>query len=197
MAPSFVKESFWVGFEDIVASLQRLSIWKEMAVTCVVCGVKDPKYKCPRCKDVRYCSVVCCKEHKNACTNGKSGEARKAEGEDADEGASEARTETKTLSGIDLLKASQMKKLETDPYIRKLLGSKRLQGHIRSVDEADDRPEALKKLRKNNKEFHEFVGNMLDAIATAVGGNEEKIKEEPGKSEATKEGEASSDDCTL
>ncbi|KAJ8266337.1 hypothetical protein GJAV_G00129240 [Gymnothorax javanicus] len=33
---------------------------------CSVCNEQTPKYKCPRCK-VRYCSVTCCKNHKDDC----------------------------------------------------------------------------------------------------------------------------------
>lgn len=134
-------------------------------MACVVCGIEDPKYRCPRCKE-RYCSVACCKEHKkSSCSDEKSDESSKVGAEDDDEGVNAAKAASESLTGIDLLKPSQMKKLETDPYVRKMLGSKRLQGHIRSVDEADDRLGALKKLRKNNKEFHEFIGNMLDVIS--------------------------------
>ncbi|XP_065332417.1 zinc finger HIT domain-containing protein 3 [Cloeon dipterum] len=32
---------------------------------CVICGAKDSKYKCPTCR-VPYCSVACCKNHKNS-----------------------------------------------------------------------------------------------------------------------------------
>ena len=145
-------------------------------MACVVCGIEDPKYRCPRCKG-RYCSVACCKEHKkSSCSDEKSAESSKVGVEDDNEGVNAAKAASESLTGINLLKPSQMTKLETDPYVRKMLGSKRLQGHIRSVDEADDRPGALKKLRKNNKEFHEFIGNMLDVISA---GDETVV--EPGK----------------
>uniref|UniRef100_A0A8C5LLF6 Zinc finger HIT-type containing 3 n=1 Tax=Leptobrachium leishanense TaxID=445787 RepID=A0A8C5LLF6_9ANUR len=33
---------------------------------CCVCSARSPKYRCPGCRH-RYCSVTCCKKHKDAC----------------------------------------------------------------------------------------------------------------------------------
>jgi zinc finger HIT domain-containing protein 3 len=32
-------------------------------ITCSVCNIGDPKYKCPKCRST-YCSIVCCRKHK-------------------------------------------------------------------------------------------------------------------------------------
>ena len=42
---------------------------------CGVCGGDDGKYKCPKCR-LPYCSVKCCKEHKEKCPLG-HGEIKK------------------------------------------------------------------------------------------------------------------------
>uniref|UniRef100_A0A2C9M112 HIT-type domain-containing protein n=1 Tax=Biomphalaria glabrata TaxID=6526 RepID=A0A2C9M112_BIOGL len=34
---------------------------------CVVCSIETKKYKCPQCYE-RYCSLACCKTHKELCT---------------------------------------------------------------------------------------------------------------------------------
>lgn len=34
-------------------------------VTCSVCNVDNPKYKCPKCRST-YCSIDCCRKHKEA-----------------------------------------------------------------------------------------------------------------------------------
>jgi hypothetical protein len=39
---------------------------KEKSIGCGVCGDGDGKYKCPKCR-FPYCSVKCCKEHKEKC----------------------------------------------------------------------------------------------------------------------------------
>ena len=134
-----------------------------MATSCIVCGDEKPKYRCPSCAN-RYCSVACCKEHKKvSCLDqSKKDDGRQKEVEDEGDKRDESEAES-ALIGLDTLKPSQMKKLSTNPYVRRMICSKRLR-HIRSVDSATDRPEALKRLRKNNKSFHEFVGKMLDVI---------------------------------
>lgn len=35
--------------------------------TCIVCSSAIPKYKCPNCREP-YCSVACCKAHKETCS---------------------------------------------------------------------------------------------------------------------------------
>lgn len=137
---------------------------RDLEMVCISCGKEEPKYRCPRCSK-RYCSVACCKLHKaSSCIQaGQGGDKGLGEGDEGKGAREKAESET-TLTGIDVLNPSQMKILVSDPHIRKMLGSKRLQSHIRTVDEAEDRPEALKKLRKNNEAFHEFVGKMLDTV---------------------------------
>jgi hypothetical protein len=47
---------------------------------CCVCSVNDtpPQYKCPRCK-AQYCSVACCKKHKETCSQEKKPQEGKVE----------------------------------------------------------------------------------------------------------------------
>ena len=33
---------------------------------CSVCEAESPKYKCPKCR-AKYCSIACCKKHKEVC----------------------------------------------------------------------------------------------------------------------------------
>ncbi len=39
---------------------------KEKSIGCGVCGEGEDKYKCPKCR-LPYCSVKCCKQHKEQC----------------------------------------------------------------------------------------------------------------------------------
>lgn len=34
---------------------------------CIVCEIVNPKYKCPKCRQP-YCSVSCCKSHRDSCS---------------------------------------------------------------------------------------------------------------------------------
>ena len=40
---------------------------KDKKSMCIVCSSAIPKYKCPNCREP-YCSVACCKAHKEACS---------------------------------------------------------------------------------------------------------------------------------
>ena len=74
----------------------------------------------------------------------------------------------KSLSGVDVLTVQQIDKLKKDPYMKKMLGSKRLQEHIRTIDSAEDRAEALKVRRKGNREFYDFVQKMMETVDSNV-----------------------------
>lgn len=45
---------------------QKKPIKKSGSAGCGVCGGDESKYKCPKCR-LPYCSVKCCKEHKEKC----------------------------------------------------------------------------------------------------------------------------------
>ncbi|KAK3796290.1 hypothetical protein RRG08_041604 [Elysia crispata] len=42
---------------------------------CAVCKIDTNKYRCPRCLE-RYCSVRCCRAHKELCTDNSDGNRR-------------------------------------------------------------------------------------------------------------------------
>ena len=44
--------------------------------SCGVCAAAAASYRCPRC-DLRYCSVACCRTHKETCSNPGGGAASK------------------------------------------------------------------------------------------------------------------------
>mmetsp|Transcript_3772 Transcript_3772/g.8650 ORF Transcript_3772/g.8650 Transcript_3772/m.8650 type:complete len:288 (+) Transcript_3772:52-915(+) len=45
---------------------QKRPVEEKPKLTCLICAVEEPKYKCPKCT-ARYCSVACCKKHKETC----------------------------------------------------------------------------------------------------------------------------------
>jgi hypothetical protein len=127
---------------------------------CVVCRTETNKYKCPKCRKF-YCSVACCKVHKESCEEGDTSQPAK----DSDREDDEHQAATPTpLSGVDVLTSKQIDKLKSDPYMKRILGSKRLQEHIRAIDSAEDRAGALQKRRKLNREFHDFVQKMMVTV---------------------------------
>lgn len=40
--------------------------------SCLMCQVKEAKYKCPYCDLARYCSVACFKAHRLECSNARN-----------------------------------------------------------------------------------------------------------------------------
>lgn len=48
-----------------------------MDAKCIVCSRDKPPYKCPRCY-VGYCSMGCCKEHRQACGQSVKGDIGEA-----------------------------------------------------------------------------------------------------------------------
>ena len=136
-----------------------LSLEKTMnSNICIVCSKSGSKYKCPKCRD-SYCSVACCKVHRDLCKE----EEKSAPSKDEDD-SKKNENGTKTLSGVDVLSSQQMEKLSKDPYISKMLRSKRLREHINAIDSAKDRAGALKTRRKSNVEFHTFAQKVLETI---------------------------------
>ncbi|GFO01008.1 Zinc finger hit domain-containing protein 3 [Plakobranchus ocellatus] len=43
---------------------------------CIVCKTETTKYRCPKCME-RYCSVTCCRAHKELCCSGNSSEVKR------------------------------------------------------------------------------------------------------------------------
>jgi hypothetical protein len=127
---------------------------------CVVCAQNDEhgqskgkqaSYKCPRCR-LPYCSAACCKVHKEQCA-GAVGAIKKKE--------VVARTMT---SDIVILKPEQLLRLENSQELKQSLLSKRLRDDLAAIDCAPDRAEALRKFRRNNVEFEEFVQKLLETV---------------------------------
>ncbi|CAJ1952368.1 unnamed protein product [Cylindrotheca closterium] len=45
---------------------QKTPAEEKPKISCIICAVEEPKYKCPKCT-ARYCTVACCKKHKEVC----------------------------------------------------------------------------------------------------------------------------------
>lgn len=139
--------------------------------TCCIC-LGPSKYRCPKCPE-RYCSVKCCKEHKQIHVEAVASTNLDAKGADPANATSEEDSHVKTQavsSSEDtktLLSDKQKGRLTSSSYIKDMLKSERLRKHIESIDQSHDRGRALKKLRSNNKEFNEFVSKMVDLVGTA------------------------------
>jgi hypothetical protein len=125
---------------------------------CVVCqkeGVSAP-YKCPRCREL-YCSVACCKVHKETCGSDSTNKEKKSD--------SQTDIVPQPFSEIVVLQPEQIKKLRDSAELRELLKSKRLRSDLEAIDTATDRVHALRKHR-NNLEFEECAQLLLSIVSS-------------------------------
>ena len=141
--------------------------------SCCVCSVDGSKYRCPHCREP-YCSVKCNKAHKELC-KGVASELSKDTGNELkfddkldDKGTATSSSPREGDIGSRIIDTTQTSKLEKSSYVRSMIsGSKRLRDSISAIDDAGDarqRSAALRKLRRNNKDFDEFVIKMINEV---------------------------------
>jgi hypothetical protein len=118
---------------------------------CQVCSSSSSKYKCAKCR-VPYCCVKCYSTHKDICA-GKEQKRSDLESTNQKESHSDA-----------IIPIEHLQALDKDSEIQVLLRSKRLAEHILMIDDAGDRPLALKRLRDTHPEFNGFVTNVLRVV---------------------------------
>ena len=142
---------------------------------CVQCKKENSSYKCPQCK-ASYCSSQCNKTHRAVClqknpvvplptTLATATEVTKG---------TEVTTIKKKCSNnnIDsnetlLLKEDKKHSLDNSSELKTMLQSKKLQDDIKSIDSLQDdtaRQNALRKKRKENPEFDDFIKKLLRVI---------------------------------
>jgi hypothetical protein len=155
-----------------------------MSIACVICSKKG-SYKCPKCL-VSYCSVVCCKMHKESCSEraicidpvSSSSSSNPQNAIPVSEVESEVSilqpdgniTKKETLpsnSARSLLTEEQKENLRKCKYLTDSLKSKRLRDTITSIDSAEDRLAALRKLTKRDPAFHEFTVKLKEGLSTS------------------------------
>lgn len=133
---------------------------------CIICNKENSNYKCPRCK-TPYCSLACCKTHKQDCADVPSASATTVVTSSTSKIGNEAHKSIEAVKHTypDLLTQEHMKKLESTPWLVKMLaGSKRLRDDIKSVDSATDRQAALTRIKLAKPHFGEFVDKLLQEL---------------------------------
>ena len=121
----------------------------------------------------KYCSLTCCKAHKEVCSSTQissssviSDTATLTAVSEPEAGIEISTTEptTKELIGVDLLSEEKKNRLKNSPWLQDILKSNRLRSQIVEIDKSLDPLKALRNLRKMNPEFSEFVYRMLDVL---------------------------------
>ncbi|XP_077337228.1 zinc finger HIT domain-containing protein 3 isoform X2 [Lithobates pipiens] len=112
-----------------------------MEASCCVCKGKSVKYRCPRCR-VRYCSLTCCKTHKETCVPKEA----------------TASTEASFLARGE----SHWNKDESDE-LKHLLLNPHLQRLVAALDQAENKDQELKKYMQEPL-FVEFADKCLSIV---------------------------------
>ena len=132
---------------------------------CTVCHKVGAPYKCSKCRDP-YCSVSCCKTHKDSCIAIVI-EANKPTKEEKSNEIPRIGSKLVTSDSAVLLNSDQLAALDKNGDIQSLIRSTRLTSHIMQVDSASDRQGTLKRMRQNVPEFDEFIGKVLKVVSDA------------------------------
>ena len=143
-----------------------------MDKNCIICTKENSSYKCPQCFS-RYCSLACCKSHKLICTqalssnsNSKAPIVTTFSSPQPTIEATIVKNEIEDTSASQLLTPLQLEILSKSSYINDMLKSPLLCKHILEVDKASDRQGELRKKRKVNKDFDEFIMTMMKEVST-------------------------------
>ncbi|KAM4797242.1 zinc finger HIT domain-containing protein 3 [Rhinophrynus dorsalis] len=132
---------------------------------CCVCSLESPKYRCPGCR-ARYCSVSCCKKHKEQCDCTSAGEvttaavSRSVRGDNSlprkdDLLGEDDETDRVPLQRLKLLgESEELKDLLWNPHLRQLLTS---------LDQAEAREDTMKAYMQEPL-FVEFADKCLSIV---------------------------------
>ncbi|XP_029375316.1 zinc finger HIT domain-containing protein 3 isoform X1 [Echeneis naucrates] len=130
---------------------------------CGVCSEQIPKYRCPICK-IRYCSLGCYKRHKDVCLAVEQPAPPVPEVKDTD--SSEPWTVVDLLQEDDIVDKVPLQRLQLlgkSKELRDLLCNPHLRQLLRSIDNADNKANAMKHAMQEPL-FVEFSDQCLKIV---------------------------------
>ena len=128
---------------------------KEKAIKkCIICKKDNSKYKCPNCKN-NYCSINCFNENKKICIRNEEKNNKIEDNLNSNKPLNLDEDEDIILEKKDLEKLKENKK------IMNMLKNKTLRKIIREIDGAKYKKKILEKMENNDKNFKEFVQDIL------------------------------------
>ncbi|CAM9361462.1 unnamed protein product [Phaeothamnion confervicola] len=159
---------------------------KQQTVKCSACAAEAPKYRCPAC-EARYCSVACCKRHKEGGEDRPPCSGKRAAAEDklaltrkrarataapaipkvAPAGNPLAQCLEEQEAEAWRLQPEQRGKLARCEWLKAALRDPKLQMLLREIDGADDNDAELR-FARTNPQFAEFVDKMLLELGLLV-----------------------------
>ncbi|XP_077337227.1 zinc finger HIT domain-containing protein 3 isoform X1 [Lithobates pipiens] len=133
-----------------------------MEASCCVCKGKSVKYRCPRCR-VRYCSLTCCKTHKETCVPKEATASTEASflarGESHWNKAGDLTEDDES----DQVSLQKLKMLDESDELKHLLLNPHLQRLVAALDQAENKDQELKKYMQEPL-FVEFADKCLSIV---------------------------------
>lgn len=135
---------------------------------CCVCKARPPKYRCPACR-IRYCSVACCKKHKDECTPKVEPAVRKISSQSDRKGFEEGDwcvddiLEEEEDEESDRVPLHLLKLLGQSEKLKTLLHNPHLRQVLVDVDQAEDK-EHIMKAAMQEPLFVEFADQCLKVV---------------------------------
>lgn len=133
-----------------------------MAQQCEVCETAQAKYKCPTCR-LPYCSLVCCKEHKET----------PCEPEPVHESHQESMQSTPAPVAPDVdeestekLTDDQLSVLRTSENVKKMLAIPAITLALKQIESSQDKMKTLEKALLDPT-FANFMYQALDEVVLA------------------------------
>ncbi len=131
---------------------------KEKAIKkCIICKKDNSKYKCPNCKN-NYCSINCFNEHKKICIRNEEKNNKIEDNLNSNKPLNLDEDEDIILEKKDLEKLKENKK------IMNMLKNNTLRKIIREIDSAKYKKRTLERMINNDKNFKEFVQDILNTL---------------------------------
>ena len=131
---------------------------KEKAIKkCIICKKDNSKYKCPNCKN-NYCSINCFNEHKQICIRNEEKNNKIEDNLNSNKPLNLDEDEDIILEKKDLEKLKENKK------IMNMLKNNTLRKIIREIDSAKYKKRTLERMINNDKNFKEFVQDILNTL---------------------------------
>ncbi|XP_068121564.1 zinc finger HIT domain-containing protein 3 [Hyperolius riggenbachi] len=138
-----------------------------MEAACCMCGDNTAKYRCPRCRE-RYCSLSCCKTHKETCVAQETANSSKEKAPVTAGGRALQYTVEDLLNedeDSDKVSLEKLKSLGQSEELKHLLLNPHLRQLIASLDQTENKDQALKKYMQEPL-FVEFADTCLSIVET-------------------------------
>ncbi|KAM4044117.1 zinc finger HIT domain-containing protein 3 [Anomaloglossus baeobatrachus] len=130
-----------------------------MEASCCVCSLETAKYRCPQCR-LRYCSLDCCRRHKEGCVPKDASRSIVANVPDTFPTRGNLPDENDESDEVPLQK---LQLLGSSEELKGLLLNTHLRQLLLTLDQTENKDEAVKKYMQEPL-FVEFADRCLSLV---------------------------------